>query len=85
MSSRIKISSMPSSLSRRVRPGFQRFWGSGEGQEHTLGGLVMVPWCLASKSVHIAPMSANTGTPFWVASLMKPNSRTPQPVAGQKE
>lgn len=85
MSSRIKISSMPSSLSRRVRPGFQRFWGSGEGQEHTLGGLVMVPWCLASKSVHIAPMSANTGRPVLGSAPINPNSRTSQPVAGQKE
>ena len=30
-------------------------------------------------------MNANTGAPFWVASLINPNSRTPQPVAGQKE
>jgi len=25
------------------------------------------------------------GAPFWAASLMNPNSRTSQPVAGQKE
>ena len=85
MSSRIKISSMPSSLSRWVHPGVRQKWGSGEGQEHTLGGLVMVPWCLASKSVHIAPMSANTGALLWVAPPINPNSRTSQPVAGQKE
>jgi len=30
-------------------------------------------------------MSANTGAPVWVASLINPNSRTSQPVAGQKE
>lgn len=85
MSSRIKISSMFSSLSRRVHPGAWQKWGSGEGQEHTLGGLVMVPWCLASKSVHIAPMSANTGRPALGSAPINPNSRTPQPVAGQKE
>ena len=30
-------------------------------------------------------MSANTGDPLWVAPPINPNSRTPQPVAGQKE
>ncbi len=85
MSSRIKISSMLPSLSRRVLPGVRQKWGSGGSGRHTQGwgGDGTLVSCI--KSVHIAPMSANTGAPFWVASLMKPNSRTSQPVAGQKE
>ena len=30
-------------------------------------------------------MSANTGALLWVAPPINPNSRTSQPVAGQKE
>lgn len=85
MSSRIKISSMLPSLSRRVRPGFPKNGAVVGLVGIPRGGLVMVPWCLASKSVHIAPMSVNTGRPALGSAPINPNSRTPQPVAGQKE
>lgn len=85
MSSRIKISSMFSSLSRRVRPGFQRFWGSGEGQEHTQGRVGDGTLVSCIKKCAYRADEREYGRPALGSAPINPNSRTPQPVAGQKE
>lgn len=86
MSSRIKISSMPSSLSRRVHPGVRQKWGSGGPGRHTQGrvGNGTLVSCI-KKCVYCADEREYRAPPLWVAPLINPNSRTPQPVAGQKE
>ena len=85
MSSRIKISSMLSSLSRRVHPGVRQKWGSGEGQEHTQGwgGDGTLVSCI-KKCAYCAD-EREYGRPVLGCVPINPNSRTSQPVAGQKE
>lgn len=85
MSSRIKISSMPSSLSRRVHPSFPRKWGSGEPGRHTHGrdGDGTLVSCI-KKCAYCAD-EREYGRPVLGRVPINPNSRTPQPVAGQKE
>lgn len=81
MSSRIKISSMPSSLSRWVLPCFLR--NRGGSYLGWVGNGTLVS-CI-KKCVYCADEREYRAPPLWVAPLINPNSRTPQPVAGQKE
>ncbi len=80
MSSRIKISSMPSSLSRRVLPCFLRNRGGSYLGRVGNGTLVS---CI-KKCAYCAD-EREYGRPVLGCVPINPNSRTSQPVAGQKE
>lgn len=80
MSSRIKISSMPSSLSRRVLLGFPRNRGGAYLGRVGDGTLVS---CI--KKCAYRADEREYGRPALGSAPINPNSRTSQPVAGQKE
>ena len=84
MSSRIKISSMLPSLSRWVHPGFPKM-GSGGVGGHTQGrgGDGTLVSCI--KKCAYRADEREYGRPALGSAPINPNSRTSQPVAGQKE
>lgn len=85
MSSRIKISSMFSSLSRRVRPGVRQKWGSGGPGRHTQGRVGDGTLVSCIKKCAYCADEREYGRPALGSAPINPNSRTSQPVAGQKE
>ena len=85
MSSRIKISSMPSSLSRRVHPGFPKNGGGDGPGGHTQGRVGDGTLVSCIKKCAYRADEREHGRPVLGLAPINPNSRTPQPVAGQKE